>query len=104
MNTIQIEAEVGQDHRLIDALPPEVPVGRVKLVVEPLPQPATPSPQPLTRDEARAKLLAAGKLLTSIHAPPGAVALSNEELEKLGQLAPGARSSEALLDEDRGKY
>jgi hypothetical protein len=48
--------------------------------------------------------LAAGFLVTDIHAPPGAVELSNEELEQLGQLAPGARSSEELVDEDRGTY
>jgi hypothetical protein len=33
MDSITIEAEVGQDHRLTQPLPPEVPVGRVKLVI-----------------------------------------------------------------------
>lgn len=33
MDAIIIDAEVGQDHRLIYELPPEVPVGPVKLVI-----------------------------------------------------------------------
>ncbi len=59
--------------------------------------------QPLTRDEARRRLLAAGAL--SIHrAPEGTVMLSEDELIQLGQLAPGSRTSEALVDEERGQY
>ena len=101
MGRITIEAEVGRDHRLVDALPPEVPVGRVKLVIEPVP---APSKRSLTREEARAKLLAAGKLVTDLRAPEGTVALTPEERLRIGQLPPDTRPSEELIDEDRGEY
>jgi hypothetical protein len=104
MDTIIIEAEVGHDHRLIDALPPEVPVGRVKLIIEPVQESSTPSKQPLSREEARAKLLAAGKLVSDLHAPEGTVALTPAERLRIGQLPPDARPSEELIDEDRGLY
>jgi hypothetical protein len=104
MGAITIEAEVGQDHRLTEPLPPEIPVGRVKLIIEPVQQSATPPRRPLTREEARARLLAAGKLVTDLHAPEGTVALTAEELLQIGQLPPNARPSEELIDEDRGLY
>jgi hypothetical protein len=104
MDAIIIEAEVGHDHRLIEALPPEVPVGRVKLIIEPVPEVPTSSTHPLTREEARAKLLAAGKLVTDLHAPEGTVALTPEERLRIGQLPPDARPSEELIHEDRGLY
>lgn len=104
MNIITIEAEVGQDHHLIQPLPPEVPIGRVKLVIHAIEESSAPTKQPLTREHARAKLLAAGKLVTDLHAPEGTVALTPEERLRIGQLPPGARPSEALIDEDRGLY
>jgi hypothetical protein len=104
MDAITIEAEVGHDHRLIDALPPEVPVGRVKLIIEPVQESPTDSKHPLTREEARAKLLAAGKLVTDLHAPEGTIALTPEERLRIGQLPPDARSSEELINDDRGLY
>jgi hypothetical protein len=104
MDSITIEAEVGQDHRLTQPLPPEVPVGRVKLVIQPVTESPTPAKQPLTREEARARLLAAGKLVTDLHAPEGTVALTPEERLRISQLPPGARPSEELINEDRGLY
>jgi hypothetical protein len=104
MDAITIEAEVGQDHRLVQPLPPEVPVGRVKLIIQPVEEPSSPAKKPLTREEARAILLAAGKLVTDLHAPEGTVALTPEEILRIGQLPPGARPSEELIDEDRGLY
>jgi len=104
VNAIQIEAEVGQDHRLVEALPPEVPVGRVKLVIEPLSQPSVSLPHPLTREEARAKLLAAGFLVTDFQVPEGHVPLSPQERLQLGQLPPGSPSIDDLINDDRGDY
>ncbi len=104
MDTIIIEAEVGPDHRLIQPLPPEVPVGRIKLVIQPINEVPAPTSHPLTREEARAKLLAAGKLVADLHPPEGTVALAAEELLQIGQLPPNARPSEELIDEDRGLY
>ncbi len=36
MDSITVEVEIGHDHRLIEALPPEVPTGCVRLVIEPI--------------------------------------------------------------------
>lgn len=105
MDTIIIEAEVGSDHRLTKPLPPEVPVGRVRLAIEPMPQSATASTQlPLTREEARAKLLAAGSLVTHIHAPEGTVELSPAERDRIWSQFSAGRSLDDLLNEDRGPY
>jgi hypothetical protein len=105
MDSIIIEAEVGSDHRLTEPLPPEVPVGRVRLAIEPMPQSATASKsQPLTRQEARAKLLAAGKLVTHIHAPEGTVELSPHERERIWSQFSGGRSIDDLINQDRGEY
>ena len=104
MGTIIIEAEVGSDHRLKEPLPPEVPVGRVRLAIEPMPESATHSKYPLTRDEARAKLLAAGSLVTHIHAPEGTVELSPAERDRIWNQFSGGRSLDVLVNEDRGQY
>ena len=101
---IVIEATISPDRRLTDyTLPPDAPAGRVRLVIQPAQGPTRPQPE-LTREEARARLLSGGALDTSHHAPAGTAPLSEEELDQLGQLGPGARSSEAILDEDRGQY
>ncbi len=56
------------------------------------------------RQRARAKLEAAGILATDFRVPDGVIALSEEDIAKLGQLTPGARPSEELIDEDRSLY
>lgn len=108
---LRLKAKVGADRRLVIELPPEMPTGEVELTVlskqpeqpESVPQNDTPKTA-LTREEARAKLLAAGALVTWLHAPEDAVALTPEERMEIGQLPPGARPSEELVDEDRGEY
>jgi hypothetical protein len=104
MDAIRIPVVVGEDRRLVIDLPAEVPVGPVELVIRPLEQQNSGSPANPAREAARAKLLAAGFLVTNIRAPEGTVPLSNEELERLGRLLAGARPSEELIDEDRGTY
>jgi hypothetical protein len=54
------------------------------------------------REAAREKLLASGILATGYKAPKDAVALSREQLEELGRLAPGAPSIGQIINEDRG--
>jgi hypothetical protein len=109
MNPITITAVVDENHRLTVKLPAEIPVGPVEVTIRPLAVEAppvetqTPS-QPLTREVARAKLLAAGLLSTGYHAPEGTVPLTPEEILELGRLPPGARPSEELIDEDRGPH
>jgi hypothetical protein len=103
MDSVMIPVEVGEDRRLVIDVPPEVPIGPADVVIVPRPhgQKATTNP---AREAARAKLRAAGFLSTSIQAPENAVALSDEDLLRRGRLAPGARPSEELIDEDRGLY
>ncbi len=103
---IRIKAKIGEDRRLVIELPPETPTGNVEIVIQPDIESADqPDNAPsLTREEARAKLLAAGALVTWIHAPDDAVLLTPEERMKIGKLPPGTRPSEELIDEDRGDY
>src|SRR5258708_32699878 len=89
MNSFTIEPQISPDRRLIYTLPPEVPVGRVKLMIQAIEE------QPLTREEARRCLLTAGKLVTALIAPPDALALSDEEPTHLAQLF--ARGPETTL-------
>jgi hypothetical protein len=56
------------------------------------------------REAARAKLLAAGALVTQFDVPEGAVRLTVEERLRMGTLRPGARSSLDLINEDRGEW
>jgi len=92
MKPIRLSAVAGADRRLMIDLPPDTPTGPVEL--EARPAPPAPSPdKPLTREEARARLLAAGYLVTSIRAPEGTVPLTPEERMEIGRLPPGARSS-----------
>ncbi len=101
---IVIEATISSDRRLTDyELPPDAPVGPVRLVIQPAQEPARQHP-PLTREAARDRLLAGGALNINHHAPTGTLPLSDEELAQLGRLEPGARSSEEIVDEDRGAY
>jgi predicted transcriptional regulator len=58
----------------------------------------------LTRDEARARLLAAGSLVTQFEVPEDAVRLSVEERMKLGTLKPSSPSTLNLINEDRGEW
>ena len=102
MDAIIIEAEVGHDHRLVDALPPEVPVGRVRLVIEPMEQTPNSSRQPLTREEARRRWKAAGKMLTQRLTPDGAVESDEAEDHRLADLFGQGTSLDRLIDEDRG--
>ena len=68
---------------------------------------AEPSPtiehHPLTREEARRRLLAAGKLASAPMAPEGAIALSDEERERLAKLfGSGPLTTLDIINEDRG--
>jgi hypothetical protein len=102
MQPITLSAVVGEDRRLIINLPPDTPVGPVELVVRPA---ATPQQSTtLTREEARSQQLSAGFLVTTIHAPEGTVPLTPEEILEIGRLPPGVRSSDELVDEDRGPH
>src|SRR5215813_4547464 len=101
MASIELSMVIGEDRRI--QLPDNVPIGPAKLVIEPQ-QPQQRESINQAREAARAKLLAAGFLVTNIHAPEGTVPLTVEERMRIGQLPPGARPSDELIIEDRGEY
>lgn len=111
MNAVTLSATISEDHKLIIELPKDIPSGQVEVIIR-LIQPAQAAthtddeypPYNAEREEARAKMLAAGKLVTWIKAPEGTVPLSAEEIQRIGTLPPGARPSEELINEDRGEY
>lgn len=102
--TITIEAEIGRDHRLVDALPAGVPIGRVRLVIEPMDDtPATTTATAhLTPDEARRRWQAAGKMLIRRLTPDGTVESNEAEDHRLADLFGMGITLDQLIDEDRG--
>jgi hypothetical protein len=103
MDSITISVMVDEGRRLVIDLPPDVPVGPADVTIKPLGSQTTDIENP-AREAVRAKLLAAGRLALDHGIPDDIEPVSEEELEELGRLAPGARSSEELIDEDRGTY
>jgi hypothetical protein len=75
MDAITLSIDIGEDRRVVIDLPADTPVGKADLVIVPRGDNATehnPYSNPAT-EAARAKLLAAGRLVTSIRAPEGTV-------------------------------
>ncbi len=103
MDAITVSAVVGEDRRLIIDLPADTPVGPVDVVIKPHVVPEADVINP-AREAARAKLLAAGLLVTDLGIPPGSQPLSDEKLKRLAQLLSGSLSIDDLIDEDRGAY
>lgn len=95
MNAIRIHITVGEDRRLVIDLPDEVPLGPAELIIQP------EKAQPVS---ARDRLMQAGILVhpDEIGISEDIDYASDEELEWLGQLAPGTPPAEVLIDEDRG--
>jgi hypothetical protein len=104
MVAIKLNAVVDEDHKLVVNVPEDIPTGPVELVIRSKIQ--TPLDAEITseRELARAKLLAAGALVTEFEIPEGARRLSIEERKQLGSLPSGARSSLDLINEDRGEW
>lgn len=102
MDAEPIPVLVGEDRRLVIDVPPNVPVGPADVVI--VPRNGRRTRTTLAREVARAKLRAAGALSTIVYAPADTRPTTEDELLRLGQLAPGARPSEELIDEGRGIY
>ena len=97
MTSIKLSTTVGPDRRLIIDVPDESPPGPVELTIQPI---SADTP----KETVRAKLLAAGALVTYFDIPETANRLSVEERRRLGTLKPGARPSEDLINEDQGEW
>lgn len=100
MVTVHLSAVVNKDRQLIVTLPDEIPDGPVELIIQ------IPDTTPLVtsnpaRENARAKLAAAGMLSHAHNLPTGVSIPSNEEVAEAGRLSPEARSIDALINEDR---
>lgn len=103
MAAITLDATVDENHNLTLRVPDNMPTGRVEVTVRSLDQQPAEQ-QPLTRETARAKLLAAGRLSTFWKAPEGFVRPTDAELIELSKQIPPARPAEELISEDRGEY
>src|SRR5579859_7795397 len=87
MDAITLTVEIPENRQVLITLPPDTPSGVAQITI--MPQADIPAVgQPLTREEARRRLLAAGALNINHYAPEGTVMLSEDELIQLGQLAP----------------
>ncbi|MCI0555460.1 MAG: hypothetical protein L0287_31325 [Anaerolineae bacterium] len=114
MEVIKLSVWVGEDKRLIIDLPPESPAGLIDVQIAPHTEQenaASPSDNATAeesvvgkRERLRKKLMDAGMLSTAHHAPAGTIPLSPEALLRLGTLSPGVRSTDKLIDEDRGQW
>jgi hypothetical protein len=103
MVAIKLKALVDENRRLVIDLPDDVPIGPVELTITAYPR-EVGAPENPAREAARAKLLAAGALMTRVNVPNDTVLLSPEALLEIGRLPDSARTSEALIDEDRGDW
>jgi hypothetical protein len=100
MAAIHLKAVVGDDRKLVIQLPPEILPGSVDLVIHT----AEISGSDSARNGARAKLFAAGALVTHFATPENARRLSIEERLHLGTMPADARPSLDLINEDRGEW
>ncbi len=99
MVPIHLSIVVREDRHLVVDLPPEVPVGPAELLI--LPQETITE-----RDQLRERLIAMGLLVRpeDMGIPDDLEYVSDEELEELGKLPPGAPTALEIINEDRGKY
>src|SRR5438067_5945463 len=103
MDAIVITVTLGEDRRLVVDLPPEMPAGQVDVMITPHAIPDAQHTNP-AREAARAKLLAAGILSTTHRAPQGIAQPSAAERERVWTLFSQGRSSDEIIDEDRGDH
>lgn len=98
MVAIRITA-VDEDRRVVIQLPPDAPTGNVELEIVVHPAPSTG----LTREELRARLLAAGALSIVDDSADGVPEFSDEELDALPLIDTGDVPSHILIDQERGE-
>ena len=110
MDAVRLTVTVNEDRRVVIDLPADMPTGPAEIVVRSLEQPAEKPqaniPHNPAREAARAKLLAAGVLVTpdKLGIPDDIEPISDEELDRLGRLLAQGRSTLDLINEDRGAY
>lgn len=100
MVAVRISVIVGADRRIVIQVPDEIPNGPVDLVIQAAGEASTTGDHP-ARAAARSQLAAAGLLSSAHYPPPGLRVPTDEEVRATGELPPGARPSEDLINEDR---
>ena len=104
MIAIRLHAVVGDDRKLTIQLPEDIPPGELELTVRSIDESENSVVLNSAREAAKAKLLAAGALVTQFEVPANPVRLSVEERMSLGTMLPDSRSSIDLINEDRGEW
>jgi hypothetical protein len=102
MNPIVITTTVQSKGQLIVKLPQDVPIGTILKVIISEEQGSLSESSLI--ETAYAQLSKSGRLMNMQIAEDEMEDISDEELEMLGQIKSGARSSDELIDEDRGTY
>jgi hypothetical protein len=100
MTDIWLWGVVTEDHKLIVDVPDDVPPGLVYLKIRIPPSSEIDADNP-ARAAARAKLAAVGLLSSTHELPLGTRIPTDAKVEAAGELPPGARPSEELINEDR---
>lgn len=104
MNTAKsfnLTVHVDEKRRVLIDLPDDVPTGEVELQVIIQTPEAAPN-GPLTREQVRNRLIAAGLLNPNVqYAPPNAEELSPEERLRIGRMVAGDKTIQQLIDEER---
>ncbi len=104
MVAITLDATVDKDRNLIIHLPDDMPTGRVEVTIRSVEAQTTTQPF-LSRQEARAKLLAAGRLSTAWDDEEEfQPTMTDAEIWELGQTVQNARTAQDYIDEERGNY
>lgn len=98
--TITITTVVDEKRRIMIDLPDDVPLGKINLTIQ-----ANMLNDMLDTDDVshkgiQAKLIAAG-LVSPSESSPDAIAVSNEELERLGHVFADDRPLSELIDKER---
>jgi hypothetical protein len=102
MVAVRLSAIVNEDRELIVKVPENIPPGPVDVVIQVSESDSTRVSNP-AREAARAKMAAAGLLSSAHRLPHGTRIPSDAEVRAAGVLPPGARPSEALINEDRNE-
>jgi hypothetical protein len=97
MQPIVLTAIVDEKRRIMIDLPDDLPLGPIELVIRPL----SDDKHEMTREEMRARLIAAGLMKSNVkYAPDNAEELSPEDRERIGKaLASAGPLSELIIHE-----
>jgi hypothetical protein len=93
---VQLEGILTEDGQLLVQIPKTLTPGRVKITIDPIDSDPTPSP---SREEMRQRMAAAGLLADTSFIPDNLVRPDIPPFVP----PPGSKTTEQLIDEDRGE-